>query len=343
MFQSEPDIPLNQIAHAIIKLSDFYIAHPEAPTPWDEELCLVAYRHYFLPLNYQRNLRVVQKGYEVGFFDGLTTFIDWGCGPGTASLALANFDKLKPQIKKQILIDRSQQVLDHFKDLHEFLVCPEKTTHSNLKKQAWPKEGSCLVCSYSLTEATSLPEGWESYEALMILEPSTQDDARSLLELRQRLIDQNYLIWGPCTHQLKCPLLTESKTDWCHDRVVVEAPNWFLKLEQHLPMRNRTVTTSYLLARKKKASALSNQLVNQSGHQPAYRIGRLVGDSREEKGKTRQMLCRGEKREFLTWMHKHISPQFFPRGELIELPEQFEEKANELRVLKNIVTVKPRQ
>jgi len=80
------------------------------------------------------------------------------------------------------------------------------------------------------------------------------------------------------------------------------------------------VTTSYILARKKPA--------------PTYpsNVGRLVGDSREEKGKTRQMFCRGEKREFLTWMHKKITPQTFPRGELAELPKQFEEKSNELRV-----------
>lgn len=320
MFQIEPRLSLRQIADAVLKLSDFYIQFPEATTPWNEEFCQIAYRYYFLPLNYLRNRRVVEKGYEVGFFEGLSTFTDWGCGPGTASFALTSFEKLKPQIEKQVLIDQSKLVLTHFEDLHESLVCPEKTTDSNLKKHLQQKEKACLVCSYSLTEVTTLPEGWENFEALMILEPSTQEDARALLELRQKLIDKGYSIWAPCTHQLKCPLLTESKTDWCHDRIVVNAPDWFLELEQYLPMRNRTVTTSYLLARKKKSTSYSE------------RIGRLVGDSREEKGKTRQMLCRKDKREFLTWMHKKITPQIFPRGELIELPEQLEEKANELRV-----------
>lgn len=323
MFQSEPRLSLKQIADSVLKLSDFYIQYPEFTTPWDEEFCQIAYRHYFLPLNFLRNFRVVQKGFATGFFSELYSFTDWGCGPGTASFALAAHEGLKPQIQKQILIDQSELALNHFEDLHTQLIGLEKMAGTSLRKALsldTRKENRCLVFSYSLTEVSQLPEGWEEFEALMILEPSTSEDGRHLLELRQKLIDKGYSIWAPCTHQLKCPLLIESKTDWCHDRIEVNAPDWFLELEAHLPMRNRTVTTSYLLARKKKASVY------------APTVGRLIGDSREEKGKTRQMFCRGEKREFLTWMHKKIDPQVFPRGELVELPDQFEEKSNELRV-----------
>ncbi len=320
MFQIEPRLSLKQIAESVLKLSDFYIKYPEATTPWDEEFCQIAYRHYFLPLNFQRNYRVVQKGFEVGFFKDLCSFTDWGCGPGTASFALTEHVGLRPQIKKQILIDQSDLVLKHFSDLHSQLINCEKTTNTSLRKTLSEKDTACLVMSYSLTEVSQLPEGWEQYEALMILEPSTAEDGRHLMELRQKLIAQGYSIWGPCTHQQNCPLLLESKTDWCHDRIEVSAPDWFLELENFLPMRNRTVTTSYILARKKKAPIYSSL------------VGRLVGDSREEKGKTRQMFCRTEKREFLTWMHKKITPQIFPRGEVIEIPSQIEEKANELRV-----------
>lgn len=318
--QNKPILSLRQIAESILKLSDFYIQYPSATTPWDEEFCQIAYRYYFLPLNYLRNRRVVEKGFEVGFFADIHSFTDWGCGPGTASLAFASFEPLKAQIRKQILIDQSQLALNHFQDLQSSLIDPERTTDPNIRKHAANPSQSLLVCSYSLTEVNEPPNGWQNFEALMFLEPSTSDDGRQLLELRQKLIDQGYSIWGPCTHQLKCPLLNESKTDWCHDRITVDAPDWFLELEQLLPMRNRTVTTSYILARKQKTPEYTHQ------------IGRLTGDSREEKGKTRQMFCRGENREFLTWMHKKINPQIFPRGELIELPENFELKANELRV-----------
>ena len=154
----------------------------------------------------------------------------------------------------------------------------------------------------------------------MILEPSTSQDGRKLLETRRLLLEKGYSIWAPCTHQLNCPLLTHSKNDWCHDRVHVSSPDWFLELESHLPMKNKTVTTSYLLARKRKAPEF------------LQKKARLTGDTLEEKGKTRQLICRNEQREFLTWMHKNIEPQTLARGELIDLPQDFEVKSNELRL-----------
>ena len=179
--------------------------------------------------------------------------------------------------------------------------------------------------SYSLTEVKDLPKDWQTFEALMILEPSTSQDGRKLLEIRSQLIKAGYHIWAPCTHQKACPLLTHSKNDWCHDRAHVKAPAWFADLEQHLPMKNRTVTTSYLLARKKAPpEVLSN-------------LARLTGDSLNEKGKTRQLICKGEEREYLSWMHKTISPQVLARGELIHLPENLEVKSNELRVKTEII------
>ena len=320
MFQKAPNVSLSQIAESILKLSDFYIQVPGGSTPWSKEFCKTAYRHYFLPLNYLRCQRVVEKGAQVGFFDDLTHFIDWGCGPGTASLAIAHSAKLQKNIKKQVLIDQSPIPLEIFSDRQAELIHPEKTSDTSLKSHLDQKHQSCLIFSYSLTEIEELPRGWDQFEALMILEPSTGEDGRKLLGLRQQLLEKGYSMWAPCTHQLRCPLLIESKSDWCHDRIVVNAPQWFEELEQLLPMKNRTITTSYLLARKRKS--------------PDYpkNMGRLIGDSREENGKTRQLFCRGEKREFLAWMHKKITPQVFPRGELAQLPELVEEKSNELRV-----------
>jgi len=195
-----------------------------------------------------------------------------------------------------------------------------------MKLESYSGRNSCLVFSYSLTEIVELPAGWDRYEALMILEPSTSEDGRRLMQLRSKLIEAGYFMWAPCTHQLACPLLVQSKHDWCHDRFLVEAPAWFSQVEQQLPMKNKTVTTSYLLARKAPAPA---NLKN---------LGRLTGDSLPEKGKTRQLVCRGPAREFLTWMHKSVNPQTLSRGELVNLPEQFETKANELRLKSDINT-----
>jgi ribosomal protein RSM22 (predicted rRNA methylase) len=322
MFQNTPSEKLKTIADAVLQLSDYYIKNPEAETPWNQKYCQIAYRHYYLPLNFIRCQKVIERGLQVGFFENLSHFIDWGAGPGTASLALAQSDLLKPQIQKQILFDLSKSTLNAFSDLHTDLINKDYFDYLDLKNSYPNKPNTCLVFSYSLTELTALPVGWEDHEALMILEPSTSQDGRKLLNLRQTLIEHGFSIWAPCTHQLSCPLLTHSKHDWCHDRASVEAPEWFRDLEQLLPMKNKTVTTSYLLARKRKPS------------EKIKMKARLTGDSLDEKGKTRQLICRNDQREFLTWMHKTIKPQVLARGDLIDMPVDFEIKSNELR-LKN--------
>lgn len=319
MFPDSPSEKISIIAESVLKLSDFYIRNPEGETPWKEKYCQVAYRHYYLPLNFLRLQNVVRHGMNAGFFQGLTTFVDWGCGPGTASLALAANEALKSKIQKQVLFDISMTAVDSFSDLHSALVNPEKL--KSLRLQSYSGKSACLVFSYSLTEIAELPSGWDQYEALMIAEPSTSEDGRRLLQLRAKLIKSGYYLWAPCTHQMDCPLLLHSKNDWCHDRIQVQPPAWFTQVEQQLPMKNKTITTSYLLARKTPPPESKRS------------YGRLIGDSMEEKGKTRQLYCRGPEREFLTWMHKSIEPQTLPRGELVHNPEGAEKKSNEVRLI----------
>ncbi|MNL68448.1 hypothetical protein D3C87_1931680 [compost metagenome] len=63
---------------------------------------------------------------------------------------------------------------------------------------------------------------------------------------------------------------------------------------------------------------------------------RTVGDRMKEKGKDRQMVCRGSDREFLAWLHKHGIDQEIPRGALIEIPETAQKVSNELRISSEI-------
>jgi hypothetical protein len=170
-----------------------------------------------------------------------------------------------------------------------------------------------------LNELDILPEWAHQCEALMLIEPSTQDDGRLLQALRKDLMAQGFQMWAPCTHQQDCPLLVHSKKDWCHDRIFFESPAWFKKMEEHLPMKNKTLTYSYLLVRKSNPAHPTG-------------VGRLVGDQLEEKGKTRQLFCRSDKREFLAWLHKSGPVPEHYRGELFDLPPH-QEVSNELRLI----------
>jgi ribosomal protein RSM22 (predicted rRNA methylase) len=305
-----------KIADAVKRLSDYFINNPEGHTPWNESWAQIAYLCYFLPLNHARTQAVVQEAETRDFFQGLTEVVDFGAGPGTASLALA------PHFNKFTMIERAKDICARFG-----LLPANQAAWAAVAPTFCAPEKTLAVFSYSLTELKELPTWTKKMEALMILEPSTQSDGRKLSELRQKLIQDGYSIWAPCTHQGKCPLLTQSKTDWCHDRIFFNMPKWFEDFEQHLPMKNRTLTTSYLLARRRKAPAGETH------------IGRTVGDRLKEKGKDRQMLCRGEEREFLAWMHKNGLQQEIPRGVLIEIPEDAQKISNELRLKSPVRTL----
>lgn len=288
------------LAEDVLQLSDFYIHNPESSTPWEKEWAQRAGLVYYWPLNSLRLLKIKSELAQQKFFQGLQTMTDYGAGFGTASWVLQDVFKT-PQLFEASTVP--QKFFPHFDWTQK--------THAD--------ERSLAVFSYSLTELNQLPEWSFDSEALLVIEPSTQQDGRKLLALRQQLIEKGYFIWAPCSHQSACPLFTQSKNDWCHDRVHIEKPSWFEDIEKYLPMKNNTLTFSYIAARKTPP--------------PPREWSRLVGDQLNEKGKTRQLICRGPDREYLSWMLRNGEPPLFHRGDRVVL-EAYEKKSNELRAPK---------
>lgn len=304
------------LAEAIKRLSDFYIANPCGSTPWNEKWAQAAYLAYFLPLNFSRVRAAASKAAQANFFDGLESMIDFGSGPGSAQLAI---EEQKSDWKIRICHDISLDAMNLHKEL------------TNSKIEFWPQfdekklpsaNKRLAVLSYVFTELKTLPKWASDSEALLIIEPSTREDGRRLQALRAELLAQGFKAFAPCTHQKACPLLVESEKDWCHDRIEWHATPEWQSLENHLPMRNRTLTFSYLAVRKSTSPEL-----------PSGELARMVGDKLEEKGKTRQLLCRGPHREFLAWFPNRLKSDLdLKRGDLVRLREDLEPKANELRV-----------
>jgi hypothetical protein len=142
------------------------------------------------------------------------------------------------------------------------------------------------------------------------------------MKFRDDLIAKGHHVWAPCTHCELCPLLHNSEHDWCHDRIHWDAPKWFSNVEKYLPMKNRTLTYSYVLARKSLASPAG-----------VKGLARLVGDMLVEKGKTRQSVCRGSEREFLAWFPGRMKDEIhLERGSLVRLKEGLTKKSAEIRL-----------
>jgi hypothetical protein len=333
------------LAQDVLRLSSYYTQNPDAESPWAETWAQSASLAYFFPLNYSRASAVAYEALRLGFLADLTNVVDFGSGMGSALLAFR--DTITMPLLNYLALDISSealelgQILARVRELgpirttlntanplssHKAL--PASSINNNAFFNAANK--TLVLASYALTELDAVPEWWYDAEALAIIEPSTHEDGRRLMKLRAELVARGYHIWAPCTHMGECPLLERSEKDWCHDRIRFEPPGpWWNSLEQELPMKNRTLTFSYLLARKSIAPPESQK-----------NLSRVTGDRLEEKGKIRQSICRGGTREFLTWFPQRLKIKAnqlnFNRGEVLLLNSDLEmkgaENSREIRV-----------
>jgi hypothetical protein len=300
------------VASYIQRMSDHYIAHPDSPTPWNEKWAAIAQLAYYFPLNLLRWNYLLSQIDHTGLLSDVDDIVDFGAG---LSPTLAAFRQAGYQ-GKATFIEQAPRAIELARKLGaEF----------SLSDRHHPQKGkhAVLCFSYSITEMVEVPDWILDYDTLMVIEPSTQTDGRKLMELRKQLVAKGYHVLAPCVHNDICPQLTHPH-DWCHTRFHVSLPSWMLQIEKHLPFQNPTLTMSYLvITRRAQYTALPNKW-------------RLVGDLLKEKGKARQMVCRGPNREFLAWLSRNGSPPDLERGILIDQPHEADYKvvSNEIRFLK---------
>lgn len=302
-------------AQDILKQSDYYIDHPLRETPWDESWAQRAQLAYFLPLNYLRNKAVFDVFQNVTGLKSIENVADFGSGLGAGSFPFL----LSQNLKSLTSIEHSKVAQSlHRQLLHSTLF---ERCEKNWSSADEGKPAQVAIFSYSFTELSKLPPLAEKSDYLILIEPATQEDGRRLLEVRKNFVERGYQVLAPCTHQGQCPLLTQTVRDWCHDRIAITMPMWFQEIEKHLPIKNKTLTFSYLILAHPKVKKTA----------PIGKT-RVIGDLLMEKGKARQMICRGENREFLSWMSRNGEPQEIPRGALISAEIPAEQKAQELRI-----------
>ena len=301
------------LARDVRRLSDFYLAHPGRATPWSEDYAVPATLAYFMPLNYAR-LASVFREVERFIPDGFSEVWDFGSGLGTTQWVLEDSGLTPGRLN---CIEVGREAVSEHKRLIELRAGRWRTTFDSSR----PSPGAMAVFSYSFLEMP--PPDLSAFEHVLILEPSTRECGRSLMEWRAKFIDAGFTMLAPCTHHEACPLLVNSSRDWCHQRVAFEAPDWWLEIENHLPMKNRTLTYSYLLFSRSASRGAWDGAI------------RVIGDTLEERGKTRQLICRGPQREFFSWLHKEGDPPSIPHGALIK-PIDAPVKSSEVRVPRDL-------
>jgi ribosomal protein RSM22 (predicted rRNA methylase) len=309
-----------RLAGQVKQLSDFYLSAPGRATPWDEPFATPAYLAYFQPLNFVRLRAAFQEVKRFLPPDSFSQIWDFGSGLGTTQWVLESEPSLTP--RPLFAIESSK----HAMELHRKFASERALWQPQFVKSGKPAENALAVFSYSFLEMQNALPDLAGFTHLLIVEPSFRETGRDLMQWRSRLIGQGFNPLAPCTHAQECPLLTQSQRDWCHMRVHFSAPQWLERLENFLPMKNRTLTYSYLLMSRSVTDSVWRG------------AARAIGDTLEERGKTRQMVCRGPKREFLSWLHKHGEAPEIPHGALVRGSENAIEKGGELRAAPGSLT-----
>lgn len=303
----------------IRELSDFYISQTGRETPWSEPNTLSAYLSYFLPLNVAR-LRSVWR--EVRRFlndSDISEVWDFGSGLGATQWVLEDESWLSS--KPLYCLEISTKAIAGHENL---LASGPSKFKPQFVKGVSPRKGAIAVFSYSFLEMQKGLPPLENFAHLLVVEPSTRECGRQLMEWRQKAIVKGFNPLAPCTHNQACPLLVQSGRDWCHMRVSFQSPEWFQQIEDHLPMKNRTLTYSYLLLSQEKTNT------------DWYGSTRVIGDTLEERGKTRQMICRGPQREFLSWLSRDGEAPRIPHGALIKSLGTPDLKGSEVRASRDL-------
>ena len=318
----------SRMANAIQEQSDFYIQNPELETQWNLKSTQVAQVSYYFPLNYLRNLRVMDQFSKLvpeHFLQSFDNYLELGSGLGPSFLSLQ--DKFETAHFRKILFIESSNWPSQ---MHQkvFQGSSPKQQVSWSEKQASIEninlKKTIAICSYSLTEFNKIPQWLFECGCVIIIEPSTREDGQRLIKWRSEFLKKNFYVVAPCLHQNMCSLDYEKSKDWCHDRLHIESPDYLKKIEQYLNFKNSTFTLSYVVI---VADDLSLNLKNNYTQK-----ARVIGDYLDEKGKSRQLICRSDEREFLTVLKRSNIELEYQRGDIIDIEPHWRKVGSELRV-----------
>tara|TARA_R110000868_G_scaffold204946_3_gene453135 strand:- start:243 stop:1241 length:999 start_codon:yes stop_codon:yes gene_type:complete len=206
-----PDLSEADCLKAIRSLSSGFTHSRDKMGNYGDDPDLVsAYTQLYLPTNWPK-LEFVLSQLSQQTKQNLTDahFIDFGCGPGTYSLAWC--DSIKT--KSVTLVDRAHGMLDQANKLMEHFY-PEVPASVYRMTPPRPEGKVVLFFGHSINEigiaATLDVIRRIDPDFVFFIEPGTSEFFKQALTLRTSLVEQGMSIAYPCPSLAKCP------NDWCH-------------------------------------------------------------------------------------------------------------------------------
>ena len=204
----------------------------------------------------------------------ITTLLDLGAGPGTASWSATTVFR---QLQDLTLIEQDEGLIATGKSLAQSgnndRLINANWTRADLRSTASFSPHDLVVSSYALGELDPksakevILKAWSATQAaIAIIEPGTKIGFEYIRELRTELIAQGGHILAPCPHQNTCPIAND---DWCHFAQRVD------RSSQHRRIKSGTLghedeKFAYVVATKQPATPAQARILRhptrRSGH-----------------------------------------------------------------------------
>lgn len=208
--------------------------------------------------------------------------LDYGCGPGTATLAcLDHFSS----VDTLHLLDTSAESRALAKQL-----LPDTAEISNTLDEQ--KSYDLIILSYMTNELTPAQQQsllkrlmplCQGY--LILIVPGTPKCFNELLGLRESIINAGYTIYAPCPHHLTCPML--GTTDWCHFSMRLPRSKTHQQLKD-ASLNYEDEKFSYLIMAKETKANSTRRIIKN----PQHRSGHSLIDVCQEEGLERLVVSR---------------------------------------------------
>ena len=297
---------LKETAAGVRELSDMFNGiTPRRPGYLAAWRLLRAYVNYYLPVNAEKVRRILAELEAYAPPGEPPRVLDFGCGPGTASIALL----LRRPVRELVLVDVVDQALEAAR-----FFARELGVEARSGPDLPPGPFDLIFAANVLAEAAPPLEELLSDEGhLVVLEPALRANTRRLMEVRDRLAARGYRIAAPCLGRASCPML-EHDDLWCHQDVPWPRPGPVAEVDRRVGLFKETLKYSYLVVTRK-------------GRTRADLPGgwRVVSNLHREKGKAWAWLCGREgplcRAEVLKRHRSEETAAFFraDRGDILDV------------------------
>ncbi len=334
------DLDIRFYSKGLQELSDLFTEDrpKKLPAYFQHPRFRSAYLLYFLQFQGAKFLTLFHtytQAFEAVLRDGekkgILRVLDFGCGPGTASLAFL-IALMEQASKKKInlppieltWIDMQFKIMDdgrkivteicnHYPSLRGKVQIKMHTHEFGHEPFSLVLFGNVLNESQDFNSGRNL-KMWEKVFRLaqgggvLILEPAVRKCSQTLSALRDFLIENQWIeakpssIWGPCLHAGRCPL--SQGRDWCHFSMPVSIPGkTFQGLSRSLGSVRNWLKFSYLWIASSEFPAPI----------PAQNLRRVVSDPMNHMGRKAVLLCEPER--VRKWK---VSGKEIRRGECVQ-------------------------